>query len=166
VAAVASRRPAEPERPDPAPAVEAPETPVADSTILRHFAKRHLAQEAAAGVRPLTEAAALFGELNRVPPELIVMDHPTLRGRSEGERLCRQVIAYARGLGWPETVPSSAAARMEAELDQELARYGTLRLPDPAGLPAATDLLDQARARLTKAQFRALFSDPHDGPGE
>ncbi|HKB04478.1 MAG TPA: hypothetical protein VKD90_19805, partial [Gemmataceae bacterium] len=33
--------------------------------VLRTFAKRYIAREAAAGHRSLVEAAALFGELNR-----------------------------------------------------------------------------------------------------
>jgi hypothetical protein len=53
-------------------------------------------------------------------------------GSAEEERLCRTVIAMARG--WMEEhVPAAAAdmtARLEAELEQHRGPDGTVRLPD------------------------------------
>jgi hypothetical protein len=156
---VVSRRAAEPEEPDPSLWDEVADEQVPEAMILRIIAKQHLVREVAAGRQPLLEAAALFRELNRLPPALHPADHPSLAGRNEEELLCRQVIAYvAEPDGdWPESAAEAAVARLEAELQEELRRHGAVRLPDPAGLPPAPELIEQARARLTEAERRAFL---------
>jgi hypothetical protein len=52
---------------------------------------------------------------------------------SDGERACRQVIAWVRDR---EATPSpdgseELACRLEAELQDHLGRHGDVRLPDP-----------------------------------
>jgi hypothetical protein len=123
---------------------------------LRILAKERIAREAAAGARPLVQAAALFRELNRHPPAVVAAGHPSLlRGHTEEERLCWQVIQYA-------TNEAAAAARLEAELHEELRRHGAVRLPDPAGLTSAAELLEQAWAAMTEAERRAWLPTPRD----
>ncbi|MBO0700728.1 MAG: hypothetical protein J2P46_20190, partial [Zavarzinella sp.] len=133
-----------------------------ETFVLRTLAKRQIAREAAAGQRPLPEAAALFGQLNRLPPRLDPPEHSVLPGPTEGERLCRQVVSYV-GFpepDWPPDAAGAGAARLTAELEVELALRGTVRLPDPAGLPPATALVDRIRAGLTDAQRRTLLPEP------
>jgi hypothetical protein len=160
-AAVVGRRAAEPNRPDPSPIDEVDDIAAErahEVITLRVIAKRHIARETAAGARPLLQAATLFRVLNRHPPALLMGDHPSLRGRSEEERLCWQVIRYVTNLegDWPAAV--AAAARLEAELQEGLRRHGALQLPDPTGLPSAEELLERARATMTEAERRACFS--------
>jgi hypothetical protein len=160
LAAVVGRRAAEPDRPDLSAWDEFDKfvaEPVPEVVILRKLAKGHIARETAAGARPLVRAAALFRELNRYPPAVVPLDHPSLRGRTEEERLCRQVILFVTN--WDDDEPEvvAAASRLEAELQEELCRHGTVQLPDPAGLPSAVELLEQARARMTEAERRVYF---------
>jgi hypothetical protein len=165
-AAVVIRRATEPEEPDPSPWYEVVEEQVSETPVLRILAKQHLVREVAGGRQPLLEAAALFRELNRLPPALHPADHPSLAGHSEEELLCRQVIAYvAEPDGdWPESAAEAAVARLEAELQEELRRHGAVRLPDPAGLPPAPELLEQTRARLTEAERRAFLPARRGAP--
>jgi hypothetical protein len=166
VAAVVGRRAAEPDQPDPCPWDQVADEQVPEAVILRILAKQHLTREVAAGRQPLLESAALFRELNRLPPALHPADHPSLAGHSEEELLCRQVIAYvaARDGDWPESAAEAAVARLEAELLEELRRHGGVQLPDPAGLPWATDLLEQARATMTEAERWACFPAHRGAP--
>jgi hypothetical protein len=156
---VVSRRAAEPDRLDPCPWDQVVEEQVPEAVILRILAKQHLVREVAARRQPILEAAALFRELNRLPPALHPADHPSLAGRSEEELLCRQVIAYVAepDCNWPEAAAQATVARLEAELQEELRRHGAIRLPDPAGLPPGLELLEQARARMTEAERRACL---------
>ena len=69
--AIISRRPGDRAPPRPVPdcqLVDQSNWAEVERMALRILAKRHIAREAAAGRRPLVEAAALFGELNRLPP--------------------------------------------------------------------------------------------------
>jgi hypothetical protein len=156
VAAVVGQRAADPARPHLSAGDELDETviePLSEVWPLRILAKRHIAREAAAGTRSLVQAATLFRKLNRHPPAVVPADHPSLTGRTEDERLCWQVIGYVTNEeDWPEA--ATAAARLEAELQEELRRHGAVRLPDPAGLPSVPELLEQTRARLTEAERR------------
>jgi hypothetical protein len=165
-AAVVSRRAAEPEEPDPSLRDEVADEQVAEAVILRILTKQHLTSEVAAGRQPLLEAAALFRELNRLPPALHPADHPSLAGRSEEDLLCRQVIAYvAEPDGdWPESAAEAAVARLEAELQEELRRHGAIHLPDPAGLPSAPELLEHTRARMTEAERRMMLPARRGAP--
>jgi hypothetical protein len=160
-AAVVGRRAAEPNRPDLSPIDEVDDIAAErahEVITLRSIAKQHIAREAAAGARPLVQAATLFRALNRHPPAVIPVSPIFLDGPSDEERLCRQVMRYVTNLqvDWPEAV--AAAARLEAELQEELRRHGAVQLPDPTGLPSAEDLLEQARATMTEAERRACWS--------
>jgi hypothetical protein len=139
--------------------VDHPDWAEVEVVVLRIFAKRHIAREAAAGRRSLVEAAALYGELNRLPPAGRLVNSPYLSGNTEAEWLCRQVIAFATRSGpdWESESTRATRARLEAELQREVAHDGTVRLPDPAAMPAAADLLEEARARLTEAERKAFL---------
>src|SRR5262245_32853045 len=111
-----------------------------EAVALRIFAKDLVASEVAAGRRSLFEAAALFGALNRVPPQasaLSLMDSkaggPRVPARTDEERLCRQVIVWAPTVltGWPADEARSVTDRLEAEFWEELRERGVIRLPDP-----------------------------------
>jgi len=167
-AAVIARRSVEPDRRHLSPSDEFDKfvaEPVPEEVILRIFAKRHIAREAADGARSLVEAAALFRVLNRHPPAAISPDHRSLNGRTEEESLCWQVILFVAN--WEDGGPKAAAiARLEAELQEELRLRGAIQLPNAAGLPSAEKLLEQARATMTEAERRACFSShrAHDRP--
>ena len=166
-AAVVGRRINEQARPLPVPWDEDQATPVAETTTWRILAKQRIAREVTAGTRPLAEAAALFRELNRVPPALVApLVDPNSPGHTEEERLCRQVISYVASPG-RECSPTAAAAavtRLESELREELRRHGAVRLPEPAGLPSAAELLMQARLGMTEAERRLSYSDSRATP--
>jgi hypothetical protein len=165
-AALVVRHAAEPTRPDPPRWWEEVVEPVPETIRLRALAKRQIAREAASGSRPLVEAAALFRELNRLPPEPRPACLASLPGRTEEERLCREVILFVnqREDDWPAAAAAEAVARLEDELRRELSRDGGIRLPDPAGLPPAAELLERARAGMTEAERRATSPARHGGP--
>jgi hypothetical protein len=166
VAVVLGRRAPEPNPDPPAPQCEVITPPFPESMTLRYLAKQRLAREAAVGQRSLVEAAALFRELNRLPPRLD-SSAMCLPGQSEEEQLCIQVIAYVAKPenDWPPATVEAAVARLEAELRTEKQRAGGVVLPSPAGLPTADELVERARTRLTEAQRRALLPEsPPDPP--
>ena len=123
---------------------------------LRLLAKRRIAYEAAASRRSLVEAAALFRELNRLPPAapdlaLGDWDETLLRVpvRTDEERLCRQVVEWVYRVLRSEVSPESAAEaveRLEAEWQEVLRRHGAIRLPDSAVQPPVQELLEAARS--------------------
>jgi hypothetical protein len=125
--------------------------------MLRILAKRHIAHQTAAGAQSLVQAAALYRVLNLHPPAPVPATCPTLPERSEEERLCRQVIGYVSSYEGELPDAAAAAARLELELQEELRRHGAIQLPDPAGLPSAEELLEEARATMTEAERRACF---------
>src|SRR5262249_45611966 len=125
-----------------------------EAVALRIFAKDLVAGEGAAGRRSLFEAAALFGALNRLPPQaraLSLMDSkaggPRLPARTDEERLCRQVIFWVPAVlkGWPPDEAKSVTARLEAEFWEELRERGVIRLPDPHSLESVERLVARAR---------------------
>jgi hypothetical protein len=100
--------------------------------LLQRCAVRDRAvQKLLAGRLTLLQAAAQFRDVEMALP---VTSAPRIAatGPAEGERLCRSVIAMAKG--WMEEyVPAQAAAetaRLEAELEQQRDTDGTVRLPD------------------------------------
>jgi hypothetical protein len=125
--------------------------------MLRILAKRHIARETADGARSLVQAAALYRVLNSHPPAPVPATCPTLAERPEEERLCRQVIGYVSGYEGELPDAAAAATRLELELQEELRRRGAIQLPDPAGLPSAEKLLEEARATMTQVERRACF---------
>ncbi len=144
-----------------------------EAAALRVLAKRRLACEAAAGTRSLLEAAALFGELNRLPPETPPVrpdpDEPPapLPGGTDEERLCQQVVRFARVelADRPPDEAQSAIARLEAEFWRERNRRGAIRLPAPPTVTPVHEILEQARKAMTPAQRQALFSPRRPVPG-
>jgi hypothetical protein len=151
----------------PPPAEADPEAaaPVPDIVPLRLRAKDALSREVAAGRRSLVEAAALFRELNRLPPEPTkpsrVDPFLTIPADTEEGWLCRQVVEHVRVALHREPERAAAAvARLEAEFFAELQAHGTIRLPDPAALEPVHDLLERARARLAEKQRGGRASRP------
>jgi hypothetical protein len=84
-----------------------------------------------AGRLTLLQAAAQFRDVEEAQPITWGPDIAAT-GPADGERLCRRVIAMARG--WMlENVPAQAAAetaRLEAELEQHRGADGSAHLPD------------------------------------
>jgi hypothetical protein len=149
----------EPEAPA---AAEVPEEQTRSTILLRHLAKVFVARETAGGSRSLLEAAALFGELNRIPPASPELDgDPTDdEPRDEGVRLCREVITWV-GMGGSYEVlvtgqTEAAVARLEAELRDAINDEGKIKLPDPSTLVPATELLRQAQAWFAEQPTRRV----------
>lgn len=136
-----------------------PWTPTFESSRRRQDAKLAIVREVIAGRRRLPEAAALFGELNRLPPAVRDMPpdldaDPTIaipKNTTTG-RLCRQVVFWARAVARSETPGRAAAvvARLEAEYRDAQDERGDVPLPDPASLEPVSELLD--RGRVTAAR--------------
>jgi hypothetical protein len=132
------------------PAEQAP-----NAAIVRSYAKRQVVHDVVAGRHSLLAAAALFRELDRLPPQAPdlspeifdqVLGLPPAPSRSADERRCWQVIIWVRsaqteGLSGRE----ATAARLEAELWEGLLSRGGLRLPGAGSLPPVRELLAQAR---------------------
>jgi hypothetical protein len=135
---------------------------LAEAVDLRNLARAQLAREAAAGRRPLLEAAALYRELNRLtpraaPPRFVAPRDPLadLPLETEEALLCRQVVLYADAIFREEgrdQEATAAVARLAAEFHAELRSHGTIRLPDPPPGEPVEELLRQARARLAEQQ--------------
>jgi hypothetical protein len=135
--------------------------PASEVVILRAIAKNQVAREVAAGRNSLPEAAGLFRALDRLAPESAPASEwfgddlpPNIPGRTDEERLCRQVVAYVRVAlrDGPADVAAAVVARLEAEFREELRQRGTIRLPDPSELPPVQQLLEQARKLRTEAE--------------
>src|SRR5262245_43905561 len=130
---------------------------IPDTIVLRVHAKLQIAREVAEGRRSLVEAAALFRELNRLPPaapDLTLGDgnQSALRApvSTDEDRLCRQVVEYVdRVLRKEGSLESAAETRagLETEFRAALKSHGVIRLPDPSALTSVQELLDAARAR-------------------
>jgi hypothetical protein len=144
-----------------------------DSAALRLLAKAQIAREVVAGRRPLLEAAALFGELNRLPPRTPVpspwyqhVPAQPVPTHSPEEQLCWQVIAYVAAT--PTDFPrarDAVAARLDAEVRGLLRDRGTIRLPEARSLASAEQLLAQARATMTESQWNAYRGRRTNGRG-
>jgi hypothetical protein len=125
--------------------------PLPGVVFLRCRAKELLAEEVAAGRRSLWEAAALFGALNRLPPEpggpLAFEDaEVSIPTATEAGRLCSQVARWVLIRPGRSLAESRAAvARLVTEFRAELRARGGIRLPDPAGLEPAESLIARVR---------------------
>jgi hypothetical protein len=98
----------------------------------RHAARQQVVYDLIAQRLTLLKAAARFRELNAEAGaygERLIAHCP---GRTEEERLCRQVMCWAEGelRGQSPGLAEQVAARLGAELQHHLERPGTLRLPD------------------------------------
>jgi hypothetical protein len=105
-----------------------------DEVVVRRVAaKRRIIDEVVAGRLTLLEAAAWFRHLNNCDgprPQAEALWGP--QGRTEGERMCRQVLSWVRSdlQACPESQYRAVYGRLEAELEAELARsHGTIELP-------------------------------------
>jgi hypothetical protein len=97
----------------------------------RLAAKEQVIRRLLDGQLTLLEAAAWFGYVSDNPP-----DCPerccVQRNDSRGEKLCRQVIGWAgtkarERMSWSEA--AEIVRSLEAELNDHLARHGTVKLP-------------------------------------
>jgi hypothetical protein len=133
-----------------------------EAVDVRSAARAQLAREAAAGQRTLLEAAALYRELNRLPPTTAAPRYVDPRDpladlplATEEALLCRQVILYADTVLREERrdrEAEAAVARLEAEFFAELRAHGSIRLPAPPPGEPVEELLRQARARAVEQQ--------------
>src|SRR5262245_7763068 len=99
----------------------------------RVAAKEGVVEQLLAGRTTLLEAAAWFRLLNEHPADCQDEFRRWWRGKSDGEKLCRQVISWvvmelhARG---PADLAEAQRRRLEAELQAHLRRDGTVHLPE------------------------------------
>jgi len=143
------------------PLPDGAEDPAPETERLRIAVKEQITHDVFAGRRSLVEAAALFGELNRLPPALLDVadDHfsplPVV-DRTAEEYLCRQVVSWADRTLTKEA-PDRAeefTGRLVAEYQELRRRSGAVRLPDPSTLESAMDLLRDVRTRVTEQDER------------
>jgi hypothetical protein len=122
---------------------------------LRIRAKEQLVEDLAAGKRTLLQTAALFRELDRIPPAVSrpdpVIDPPIrLENPTEDEWQCLWVLAYTRTL-LQVTHPDrevSVTDRLVKEFEVERRDRGTVRLPDPQPLGSVSAILARSREDL------------------
>src|SRR5262245_16069120 len=165
IAAVFGPRAREPTELDSSPDVVRLGVPFPESMTLRHLAKWRVARRAATGQLSLIEAAALFRVLNGPTAAAMissqhskfwVMSEPV---RTENEQLCGQVVEFVSMIELDGSLELAAAgvARLTAEYREELNKHGGIYLPDPAGLPTAEELLENARIDMTASERKSLF---------
>jgi hypothetical protein len=131
--------------------------PIPDTLRLRILAKEQLVEEVASGRLTLFATAALFRELDGMPPrnEFPTHQDPPIRLEcsTEDERYCVRVITFAwNSLRATPAQPGRAeivTERLVAEFEAERNLSGTIRLPDPRSLEPIHRLLRRcARAGL------------------
>ena len=96
-------------------------------------AKERIVDLVLAGELGLVPAAAWFEVVNSSPPAYPDKSWRIYRGNSDGERLCRQVIAWARcrlEVVQPESLVQARVRELERELDDHIARHGTVILSE------------------------------------
>lgn len=159
-------RPRPPEPDDPPDAD--PTEQLSEVVHLRIQAKARIAREVIAGRRPLLEAAALFRELDRLPPVAEVqfgwipvrLPFPT---RTEEEKYCRSVAVWVWTWSTNARTPgddsaderaAAAVARLVAEFENERGRCGAIRLPDSSALESAAALIERVRVECGKSLRR------------
>jgi hypothetical protein len=143
--------------PPPSDTIEQVEDGYSEVQALRLVAKDRIARDTADGRLSLLQAAALFRELNKLPP---APAQPTrvdssldIPADTEEAWLCRQVAAHVRvALRADPARAEAAVARLEAEFRARSRTAGALRLPGPPPGEAVDELLRQARARLAEQQ--------------
>jgi hypothetical protein len=106
-----------------------------DEVVVRRVAaKRRVVDEVIGGRLTLLEAAAWFRHFNNADGARVRDgDFRGPPGRSEGERLCRQVLSWVHSdlQALPESHYRAVYGRLEAELEAELARgHGMVELPE------------------------------------
>jgi hypothetical protein len=125
--------------------------------VLRLAAKGQIARDVIAGRLPLVQSAALFGALNRLPPESAKPSLLSLRpspvrfpAHTDEEWLCLQVVECV-GCELAEELDRREAvvARLETEFKEHIRKAGVIQLPNPLTLVPVEKLLERARAELT-----------------
>jgi len=72
----------------------------------------------------LLEAAARFGEVNREEPETMSYVREMYSGNSDEERVCRQVLAWARAdMGGDAGKGRATLLRLEAEFEAYMKQH-------------------------------------------
>jgi hypothetical protein len=134
-------------------------TSVVEVHALRIRAKDRIVQDLASGRSSLLEAAALFRELDRVPPEVaypaVLYPAPPLQLESPTaeERYCILVINYVRNT-LRGSEPERARALAEQLVEEFWAAKGRpegVRLPDVTGREPVRELLERARSGSLKS---------------
>ena len=138
-----------------------------ETVLLRTTVKVRITRDVIAGRLSLAQAAALVGELNRIPPQAA-----TLRFRfpayTDEELLCQQVIEYVRCEldGASPDHREAALARLEGDF-KELPKDGVIRLPNLLTLVPIEKLLEQARLELIdQGVLRRAGAKNYPPPGE
>jgi hypothetical protein len=159
--------PAPPEADRPAIVVTA-SAMVPELVRLRIAAKDRLAREVAAGTRSLLDAAALFRELNRLPPTVgdpapdAGVDAPiSIPGRTDDERRCQEVLLYVHAaFNHGSERDLEPVKRVAAEFFRILHDEGGIRLPDPPSAETVRDVLERTAAGLKMDLRRDLLRNP------
>lgn len=135
-----------PVRPEPGRfAVSDDQDRTAETIRLRILAKNRIVDGLTDDDLPLLDAAALFRELDRIPPttQYPLVTHPghplPLTSPTEDESCCSAVILFAHN-SLKVTRPDQeevVTKRLVAEFWTEKCRQGAVRLPDPANLGQA-----------------------------
>jgi hypothetical protein len=124
--------------------------------VLRIGAKHQIVGDVIDGRLTLVQAAALFGALNRLPPESmkpslsdVYPSHVRLRAHTDEEWLCEQVVHWVSfELADRQDLRDATVARLEAEFKEALGNEGMVRLPDPLTVVPVQELLERAKAEL------------------
>ena len=118
---------------------------------LRITAKFQIARAVIAGRLSLLQAAALFGSLNQVSPELVDLPwRACFPADTDEQRLCRQVLQYVRSeLAEAPKRREAVMARLEADSKEELGKEGTNRRPNLLVWVPVEKLLAQAQVERT-----------------
>jgi hypothetical protein len=122
---------------------------------LRIAAKSHIVDKVITGRLSLVQAAALFGALNRLPPQSLKASPSDLSAfhrfpaHTDEERLCQQVVQWVGAeLAHDEDRREATLVCLEAEF-KEGRKEGTVQLPDLLTLVSVQKLLEQVRKQPT-----------------
>jgi hypothetical protein len=143
--------------------------PVLEFIRLRLLAKDLLVKELSSGRLTLFEAAALFRELDAMPPRTVYSTSPDpdppirLECPTEEELYCLRVITFAwNALRTPRPGRANILTeRLVAEFEAERCLAGAIRLPDPGSMGSVHGLLQRcAHAGLSAPTTTAPGEDP------
>jgi hypothetical protein len=93
-----------------------------------------LVSDVAVGRLTLFEAAAGFRAVQRIKEKYVSPVSLLFPGKTEEERLCRQVIMHVEQRLLDEPNQATVVGRLERELQEHLEKYGTIELPEPPPL--------------------------------
>jgi hypothetical protein len=98
------------------------------SLLSRLNTRQEVLRALRAGGLSLVEAASRFGEVNHEEPETMSYVREMYPGHSDEERVCRQVMAWARAdMGGDPGTGHAALLRLEAELEAYLKQHESAR---------------------------------------